>query len=581
MTTERSKKVNRKQKSNMNLLTVFSANANSLKNKVESLKFAITEIDPHVIVVQETKIKRKSQVTLEGYECFPTIRGDSGGGVLIACKHGLDPVLIYEGDAESEVMVVQIKVSSTINIRIIGGYGAQECAPATVREMYRHSIEEQVARAYLNGCMVLIAEDANAKLGPDFVPGDPHPISENGKLLSKMLERQGLKIINTSEKCTGGPITRMRTVNGQIERSCIDFIFSSNDLADQLLEASIDSNQLYCLTKHTTTKGQSDVKKSDHYSLIAKFNLQVVERKQKREEIFKLRDADGLQKFHQATSKSNQLRKCLEEEDLEKACNKWYKEMDRIFHRCFKKIKISDKPPKRTLDYSIYKSLADIKTLKEQMSVANEMMVPQLKLEIKKHEETHAVLQGEKVRKIISENQGKLQKDGSFCLSDAWKLKKKIFPKSCEAPFAVLDDNGNLVTEYSNILDVMKEEFKFRLRNREIVPELTELKDLKEYLCILRLEITRRADYNDWTMEQLQAAIVKLKTNKCRDPHGHINELYKEMGIDGLLSLLDMLNQIKSKLLIPTKLNLSNVSTIYKGKGSKQEVVNLRGIFKL
>ena len=94
--------------------------------------------------------------------------------------------------------------------------------------------------------------------------------------------------------------------------------------------------------------------------------------------------------------------------------------------------------------------------------------------------------------KIISENQGKLQQDGSFCLSDAWKLKKKIFPKSCEAPFAVLDDNGNLVTEYSNILDVMKAEFKFRLRNREIVPELTELKDLKEYLCILRLEITRR-----------------------------------------------------------------------------------------
>ena len=53
------------------------------------------------------------------------------------------------------------------------------------------------------------------------------------------------------------------------------------------------------------------------------------------------------------------------------------------------------------------------------------------------------------------------------------------------------------------------------------------------------------------------------------------------MGSDGLLSLLDMLNQIKEEILIPTKLNLSNISTIYKGKGSKQNVVNLRGIFKL
>ena len=34
-------------------------------------------------------------------------------------------------------------------------------------------------------------------------------------------------------------------------------------------------------------------------------------------------------------------------------------------------------------------------------------------------------------------------------------------------------------------------------------------------------------------------------------------------------------------MLIPKKLNLSNVTTIYKGKGSKQNVVNLRGIFKL
>ena len=70
-------------------------------------------------------------------------------------------------------------------------------------------------------------------------------------------------------------------------------------------------------------------------------------------------------------------------------------------------------------------------------------------------------------------------------------------------------------------------------------------------------------------------------TNKCRDPHGHVNEIYRNMGEDGLLSLLDMLNTIKKTLLIPSKLNVSNVSTIYKGKGCKQEVINLRGIFKL
>ena len=112
-------------------------------------------------------------------------------------------------------------------------------------------------------------------------------------------------------------------------------------------------------------------------------------------------------------------------------------------------------------------------------------------------------------------------------------------------------------------------------------PEYKELQELKEYLCKLRLEIAKSAAYEKWSMDDLNKAIKRLKKNKCRDPLGHINELYKNMGIDGLSSLLDLLNQIKEEILIPEKLNLSNVSTIYKGKGSKQCVVNLRGIFKL
>ena len=109
----------------------------------------------------------------------------------------------------------------------------------------------------------------------------------------------------------------------------------------------------------------------------------------------------------------------------------------------------------------------------------------------------------------------------------------------------------------------MKEEFAHRLRNREISPEYSELKEIKEYLCTLRLEITKQGNFHPWSMKELKVAISKLKNNKCRDPHGHINELYKELGIDGLSSLLALLNRIKEELLIPNHLKLSNVSTIY------------------
>ena len=236
-------------------------------------------------------MKRKSLASFKGYKPFPTVRGDCGGGLLIACSNAVNPVLIFEGDSECEIIVVEAQFSD-IKIRFIAGYGPQEIAPPVVREKYRSTIEEQVERAYLVGCKVLIAEDANSKLGKDIIPNDPHPISENGKLLDGMIRRQNLKIINNSELCKGGPITRRRIVNGRIEESCIDFILTSEDLAVHLQSATIDSEQLHCLTKYTTTKGVPSVKRSDHYSLIAKFNINWIEPKPTRVEFFKLRDID-------------------------------------------------------------------------------------------------------------------------------------------------------------------------------------------------------------------------------------------------------------------------------------------------
>ena len=254
------------------LLTVFSANANSLKNRMDSLRFNIDLLRPSVIIIQETKLKRKNQCELKGYKCFMTLRGDSGGGLLLACHERLEPTLIYEGDSECEVLSVQIAVENQ-HIRIVAGYGPQECAPIAVREGYRTTVEEQIERAKLAGCMTIVAEDANAKLGPTVVPNDPHPMSENGKYLHSMIKRQDLVIINTSPLCKGGPITRRRMVEGRVEESAIDFILASPELGALLVSATIDSNQIYTLTKYTTTKGNEDIKKSDHFPLIAKFKV--------------------------------------------------------------------------------------------------------------------------------------------------------------------------------------------------------------------------------------------------------------------------------------------------------------------
>ena len=306
------------------------------------------------------------------------------------------------------------------------------------------------------------------------------------------------------------------------------------------------------------------------------------DKKPRRQEHFKLRDEDGLKKFTMCTSVATKLRSCfMKDLSLEDACGKWYKEMNKVLHKCFKKIRITNIPPRRSIDYDIYKSLFDIKQLKELYASSHEIQRINLKIELQMEEQKLAILQGQKCKKMIEEDMGHLLKDGAFSLNDAWKLKRKLFPLCTDAPFAVYNTHNTLVTDYDGVLGVMLEEFTFRLRNRIISPKYQELKELKEYLCKLRLNITRSSNYEKWTLTQLQTAINKLKRNKCKDPHGHINELYKCMGTGGLISLLDMLNRIKEEILIPPHLNLSNVSTIYKGKGSKQNVINLRGIFKL
>ena len=53
------------------------------------------------------------------------------------------------------------------------------------------------------------------------------------------------------------------------------------------------------------------------------------------------------------------------------------------------------------------------------------------------------------------------------------------------------------------------------------------------------------------------------------------------MGTDGKASLLLLLNQAKKEMLVPCQLDLSDVTVLYKNKGSRQDVTNWRGIFKL
>ena len=66
------------------------------------------------------------------------------------------------------------------DIRVISGYGPQENWQKEEGTPFFKALEEEIIKAKSSEKAVLIQMDANSKLGPNIVKGDPHAQSDNG-----------------------------------------------------------------------------------------------------------------------------------------------------------------------------------------------------------------------------------------------------------------------------------------------------------------------------------------------------------------------------------------------------------------
>ena len=79
---------------NMITFSILASNANGLKGKFESLKNNINYFKPSCIIIQESKLKSKGTLKLNGYQIFELNRDGCGGGLFTAVDENLNPVLI-------------------------------------------------------------------------------------------------------------------------------------------------------------------------------------------------------------------------------------------------------------------------------------------------------------------------------------------------------------------------------------------------------------------------------------------------------------------------------------------------------
>ena len=98
-------------------------------------------------------------------------------------------------------------------------------------------------------------------------------MTENGRILAGILERNALTVVNgLTEKCTGLITREIHTVNG-IEKSIIDFVIVSQDLVKHVGKMMIDDERKYVLTRLTKTKNLIVKKESDHNTMVTETKL--------------------------------------------------------------------------------------------------------------------------------------------------------------------------------------------------------------------------------------------------------------------------------------------------------------------
>ena len=159
---------------------------------------------------------------------------------------------------------------------------------------------------------------------------------------------------------------------------------------------------------------------------------------------------------------------------------------------------------------------------------------------------------------------------------------KKVFPKNNPPlPVAKRNTSGQIITNPDILKTLYLDTYVHRLRHRPINPEFIELKQLKETLFDLRIKLAKLRVSKPWCTKDLDLVLQKLKKNKCRDPHGLVNELFKPgvIGSDLKCSLLSLLNEIKRTFQFPGFVQWADITSIYKGKGEKLDLENERGIF--
>ena len=573
-------------------LRVFAANAAGINCKLKSFEEILSKLKPHIWMLQETKLKPNGKIKCElidDYQVFFLNRQKSqGGGLALGVHKRIESTLIRDGDDEVEVIAVHTLIG-TMSVRIIVGYGPQENALVEKKRKFWDFLENEIQEAEALDQGIIFQMDGNLHAGASLIKNDPNIQNRNGKMFMDFLSRnETLVVLNTLDKCTG-LITRRRQVESRTEESVLDFCIINEKMQPFFKEMIIDEERNFCLTNLAQIKKNKRFIESDHNSAIIEFNIKIEGKAKRREELFNFRNKTCQKAFKEATEQNKELLECFDDDmPFENQSKKWKKVLNSLIFKCFKKVRIVSKKKKDVERRRLFQKLNEMKRLKKDLTDKElnlkdkselEERIEKIEQEIAKEVSEEFIKEAMLTLRELGGQEDAISGEGR---KKMWKKLKEMYPKITSAvPVGKQDKSGNIVTNHESLKHLYLYTYINRLRNRPIRAGFEEIKQLKTNLFEMRLKLASNLKSKAWGLDDLERVLKQLKNNKARDPNGLINELFKQgiAGKDLKVSLLKLLNKIKEENEIPDYIKLADVATIYKGKGSKTQLKNDRGIF--
>ena len=86
--------------------------------------------------VQETKCDQSNMLEMEGFIIFDKVRvNKGGGGVAVAAKRELNPILVSEAEDDIDAITININTKN-ISISCTSAYGPQTSAPVEIKTKF-------------------------------------------------------------------------------------------------------------------------------------------------------------------------------------------------------------------------------------------------------------------------------------------------------------------------------------------------------------------------------------------------------------------------------------------------------------